>query len=127
MMRLFYVLSSLAVVSCAIPFDGTPYAITETSRRWWAEVEDCTGLRAPIEGVNIQVSETLLMERNRIGEFFPPNYITVQAGYEAAPLVLKHEAFHYLLREVEQRRDSNHSDPRWTDCRLTTATFEVNQ
>jgi hypothetical protein len=108
----------LLLTACYVPLDGAPYLVTDNSRRWWAEIEDCSGLYAPIEGVEIRVVEDLIARENRIGAFIPPNIINIQAGYEDGPYVLQHEAFHYLLLKVESRRDSAHNDPRWVRCNI---------
>ena len=94
--------SSVTIVETFLFFDLDPLVPQQEFRDWWAEVEACSGVQKPFDGIAWYVADIIynyLEEREAWGIYYksPPEIVILrlQTGLELEDTV-KHEILHHL-------------------------------
>jgi hypothetical protein len=106
------------VQSCSDPLeveDLLPFDPPRVYRVWWAEVEQCVGLKGDFDQIRWFTAEAMRVDgENAFGVWSPPSTIYLERFYTTSAPAVKHEMLHDLTGGAMP-----HSHPVFATC--TTA------
>ncbi|NNG15417.1 MAG: hypothetical protein HKM89_02970 [Gemmatimonadales bacterium] len=95
------------------PENARPLEPPPSYHSWWAEVEGCTGISAPLARVRWYEAERLINREagtEHVGAWSPPHTIFIRSDRLLFEAGVKHEMVHDLLQVME------HDSPVFVRC-----------
>ena len=102
-LALMVVVFLLLALGCRDPLE--PFTLTAQYRVWWAELEECSGLRGDFDAVSFYIrprTEEFTVDGANYWGYWTPgsNSITLAERWAMTEKLVKHEEMHALLQDV---------------------------
>lgn len=108
----------VTVIGTMLFFDLEPIIPQQDIKRWWKEMEVCTGITRSFDGVDWYVADVILdlrAQQTNFGLYYyrPPEIILLRGQTpEQIENTVKHEVLHHLINDFEV----THDEEQFTRC-----------